>query len=455
MSRRTQPKQFLRLVGKETMLQQAARRAAAIRGAALPLVICHADHRFMVADQMYQATIRPGTILLEPCSRHTAPAAALAALHLIGRDPEAIMLLLPADHVIGDTAAFTAAVEIARQAAGQGHLVAFGIVPDRPETGYGYIKRGMELEGVSSAYSVDTFVEKPDLDSATRYVTSGNYLWNSGMFALPASLYLAELERLRPDVLLACRSAVEAGDQDRDFFRIGAHAFESCPFVSIDYAVMEHTDKGMVVPTSADWSDLGTWHALWEAEEKDASGNVIKGRALIEDSHNSYVYCDNGSIVAAVGLQGMVVVATKDAVLVAPRSRAEDVSTLVQKMTEQDAPEVADPPVMPRPWGTYENLDISDGFRVKRITVKPGGRLSLQRHRHRSEHWVVVKGTAHVTVGDEVSTLTEDKSIYIPVHEIHRLENLSDQLLELIEVQFGDYLGEDDIERLEDVYARD
>ena len=452
LSRELYPKQLLRLVAERTMLQETVARTEGLPGLAPPIVICNENHRFMVAEQLRELGTAPQAIVLEPQGRNTAPAAAIAALLVSGgADADPVLLVLPADHVITDVPAFQAAVAVGRVAAESGSLVTFGVVPDRAETGYGYIRRGA---GPGPAFSVGEFVEKPDSATARGYVESGEYYWNSGMFMFRASAYLAELGRYAPAMLAACRAALAAAGRDLDFLRLPAQEFASCPSDSIDYAVMERTDRAVVVPLAAGWSDVGSWAALADALPRDAEGNVTAGDVLTEDSSGCYLH-STSRLVAAVGLRDHVVVETKDAVLVAPRDRVQDVKELVAELKARGRYETSLHREVYRPWGSYDSIDSGDRFQVKRLIVNPGATLSLQLHHHRAEHWVVVTGTAKVTRGDEVFTLSENESTYIPIGARHRIENPGKIPLHIIEVQSGTYLGEDDIVRFEDRYGRD
>lgn len=455
MSRAHYPKQLLPLAGVQTMLQATAGRVAASATYGAPLIIANNDHRFIVAEQLHAVGIKPRAIVLEPVGRSTAPAAAIAALQLIETAPDAIMALLPSDHVVTDETAFTAAMEIAAKAAAGGALVTFGIKPDKPETGYGYIRQGAAMNGQENVRQVAEFVEKPDLGTAETYLRVGDFLWNSGMFVLGAQTYLDELARLAPEMLAACRKAFEVSYADLDFLRLDPETFGACPSDSIDYAVMEKTDRAAVVPVDIGWNDVGGWPALWDLADKDADGNALLADALLQDVRNSYFRADDGRLIAAIGIEDTIVVSTADAVLVTRRDRAGDVKDIVEKLKAAGRHEAIHHRRVFRPWGDYNDIDEDERFRVKRIIVKPGGILSLQKHKHRSEHWVVVKGTAVVTRGEEVSELNENQSTYIPKGVVHRLENKGDEPLHLIEVQVGDYVGEDDIVRLEDTYGRD
>ena len=454
LSRSQHPKQLLPLTGgEESLLQATARRAAGLDGAAPPLVIANEAHRFVIAEQLREVGVTPSALLLEPAGRNTAPAAALAALRLAEEDSEAVLALLPADHLIRDGAAFARAMATAREAAAKGWLVAFGIAPDRPETGYGYIKLGTALEAPKGAAQIACFVEKPDRATAETYLACGDFLWNSGIFVARADVLLKELERLQPELLAACRDALDSSRADLDFLRLGEAAFLRMQGISFDHAVMEHCKRAAVVACDIGWSDLGAWPALWEVGDKDGADNVIQGAAIALDSHGNYLRSEQGMI-ATLGVNNLIIISMKDAVLVIPQERANETGKLTEAALSQELPQASAPLVVHRPWGTYEDIDAGPGFRVKRIVVKPRGRLSLQRHRHRSEHWVVVRGRATVTRGEESLILEANQSTYIPVGETHRLENTEAEPLHLIEVQCGAYVGEDDIERLEDVYKR-
>ena len=453
MSRTHYPKQFLPLVGDNSLLQQAASRVPQDAGFAAPLVIANEEHRFLIAEQLREIGGTPQALLLEPVGRNTAPAVCVAALRLAERDPAALMLVTPSDHKIDDVPAFLAAIERAAEAARAGFLVTFGVTPERAETGYGYIERGKKLGAAHGAFAVARFVEKPDAATAARYVKSGEFFWNSGIFLFPAALYLSELERLRPEMLTACREALAAARSDDDFVRLDKAAFADCPADSIDYAVMEHTERAAVVPVTMGWSDLGSWDALWESAARDADKNALVGNVIAEDTHGSYIRSEAG-LVAALGVKDMVVVATQDAVMLAPRERAQDVRSLVARLVKDERSEAETLPIVYRPWGSYQTLHAGHRVQVKHIVVKPGGKLSLQMHYHRAEHWVVVQGTAKVRRGDDEIMLTEDQSTYIPLGTQHRLENPGKIPLHVIEVQSGAYLDEADIVRFEDTYGR-
>jgi mannose-1-phosphate guanylyltransferase/mannose-6-phosphate isomerase len=453
MSRTFYPKQLLPLVGETSLLQQAAARVAEAPGFAAPLVIANEEHRFIIAEQLREIDVAPQGLLLEPVGRNTAPAACVAALWLTERDPEALMLLMPSDHAIADEAAFLAAVETAAAAARGGALATFGIAPERPETGYGYIERGTPLGDIECAFAVARFVEKPDLAAAERYIAAGDYFWNSGIFLFPAAMYLSELKRLRPEMVAACRAALKGARSDEDFVRLDKQAFADCPSDSIDYAVMEHTEHAAMVTVRMGWSDLGSWDTLWTMADKDEAGNTLIGNIVAEDARNCYLRSEAG-LVAALGVEDLVVVATEDAVMLAPRDRAQEVRRLVARLVKENRSEADALPRVHRPWGSYQTVHAGHRVQVKHIMVKPGGKLSLQMHHHRAEHWVVVQGTARVRRGDEEIILTEDQSTYIPLGTAHRLENPGKIPLHLIEVQSGAYLGEDDIVRFEDHYGR-
>ena len=450
VSRESHPKQFLALAGELTMLQETLRRTSGLEAAA-PIVVCNEEHRFMVAEQLRQLDLQPSALILEPQGRNTAPALALAALQAVTLDPESILLVLPADHLITDVEAFIAAVEKSLPLAVEGRLMTFGVVPTAPETGYGYIKCGSGL--ADDLFELERFVEKPDAAVAQDYMESGGYLWNSGMFLLRAQTYLDELDKRAPDILSCCEQAMRAATVDMYFVRPDAQLFERCPSDSIDYAVMEKTDAGAVVSLNCGWSDVGAWSALWEVAERDADGNVFRGDVIIDNCRGSY-FRSESRLVAATGVENLVVVETADAILIADRDNVQDVKRIVTALKQGRRSEATLHRRVYRPWGCYESLITSERFQVKRIVVNPGQRLSLQMHHHRAEHWIVVKGTAEVTCEDKVFMLAEDESTYIPLGHKHRLGNPGHIPLEIIEVQSGAYLGEDDIVRFEDVYGR-
>ncbi|WP_313252259.1 mannose-1-phosphate guanylyltransferase/mannose-6-phosphate isomerase [Stenotrophomonas sp.] len=447
LSREAYPKQFLPLTGERTMLQATWLRVADI-AAHPPIVVANESHRFVAAEQLQQAGTAPSAILLEPIGRNTAPAIAAAALEARRNGDDPLLLVLPSDHLINDIARFHQAIAQAAAIAEQGKLVTFGIQPTAPETGYGYIKA---VAG-DGPRAIERFVEKPDLATAETYVASGEYYWNSGMFLFRASRYLEELERLQPQILAACRTAWEKARRDTDFIRLDADAFKASPSDSIDYAVMEKTGDAAVVPLDAGWSDVGSWTALRDVSEQDADGNAHRGDLIAIDCRNTFAYGDR--LIAMVGLEDVIVVETNDAVLVGKSDRMQEVKDVVAQLKADGRSEATWHRKVYRPWGAYDSIDHGERFQVKRITVKPGGTLSLQMHHHRAEHWIVVSGTAEVTRGDEVLLLTENQSTYIPLGVTHRLRNPGKLPLELIEVQSGSYLGEDDIVRFEDTYGR-
>lgn len=456
LSRGLYPKQLISLVDRHTMLQNTILRLDGVDGADKPVVICNDEYRFMVAEQLRQIDTEANSIILEPVGRNTAPALAVAAIRAMQTGDDPVLLILPADHHIQLTAEFRRVIESGHAYARAGRLITFGIVPDKPETGYGYIKMGDPLPsagGGATAVRIAAFVEKPDLATARRYVASKAYCWNSGMFMFRASQVVKELERFVPDILAACRNAIDEGRADLDFFRLDKTAFAACPSDSIDYAVMEKTDSGAMLPLAAGWNDLGSWEALWQVGEKDDLDNVVKGDVVLHDVGDSYLHAEH-RLVAAVGLKDHIVVETSDAVMISPRNRVQDVKGLVDQLKSQNREETRTHKRVYRPWGTVDQLVAGNRFQVNRITVKPGGALSLQRHFNRSEHWIVVRGSAQVTKGDEQLLLKEDSSTYISAGMAHRLENPGKIPLELIEVQTGGYIGEDDITRLEDLYGR-
>jgi mannose-1-phosphate guanylyltransferase/mannose-6-phosphate isomerase len=450
VSREAHPKQFLPLAGELSMLQETLQRTAGLEASA-PVVVCNEEHRFMVAEQFRQVDLKANALILEPEGRNTAPAVALAALQAIETDPDAVLLVLPADHLIQNVPAFVAAVGKALPLAQAGQLMTFGVVPTQPETGYGYIKCGVRIQ--DDLYALERFVEKPDLAVAGEYVASGDYLWNSGMFLLGAKDYLEELQSFAPEMLGACRQAMAGASMDLDFVRPEKDAFLSCPSDSIDYAVMEKTKLGAVVSLDCGWSDVGAWSALWEVASRDSQGNASVGDIILDNCSNSY-FRSESRLIAATGVENLVVVETADAVLVADRDKVQDVKRIVSRLKEAGRSEALLHQKVYRPWGSYESLVTADRFQVKRIVVNPGATLSLQMHHHRAEHWIVVHGTAEVTCEDKVFMLAEDESTYIPLGHKHRLGNPGRIPLELIEVQSGAYLGEDDIVRFEDVYGR-
>jgi mannose-1-phosphate guanylyltransferase / mannose-6-phosphate isomerase len=450
LSREMYPKQLLALTSKFTMLQDTVTRLASIPGAKPPIVVCNEAHRFTVAEQIRALDLQPASILLEPSGRNTAPAVALAALAALAIDAEAILVVAPADHVIRDVKGFQQAASVAAGYAEQGKLVTFGIVAHAPETGYGYIRRG---EGPGPVYPVAQFTEKPPIDVAQQFVASGDYYWNSGMFVFKASRYLAELAAFAPDILAASTAAFKAAKTDLDFVRIDKDEFAKCRSESIDYAVMERTKDALVLPLDVGWSDVGSWSSLFDALPADEEGNVLQGDVMVHDTHDCYVH-STSRLVAAVGMDDHIIVETKDAILVAPKDRVQDVKDLVGMIRKSGRSESSLHREVFRPWGSYDSIDNGERFQVKRLSVKPGGVLSLQMHHHRAEHWIVVQGTARITRNDETFLLSENESTYIPIGATHRIENPGKVALHLIEVQSGSYLGEDDIVRFEDNYGR-
>ncbi|MFW3616923.1 mannose-1-phosphate guanylyltransferase/mannose-6-phosphate isomerase [Billgrantia antri] len=449
LSRQLNPKQFLSLTDDRSMLQATLGRLEGIPHAE-PILICNEEHRFLAAEQMRQLGRAPD-ILLEPMGRNTAPAIALAALHALNREEDPMLLVLAADHLIQRVDVFHQAIETALPLAAAGRLVTFGIVPTHAETGYGYIQRGSNLE--PQGFEVAGFVEKPDRQTAEDYVASEAYFWNSGMFLFRANRYLDELQLHAPEILTACHQALQEGQRDLDFIRIGAEAFAACPEDSIDYAVMEKTDSAAMVSLDAGWSDIGSWSALWDVSNKDSDDNVLHGDVLAEATSHTLVHADH-RLVATVGVENLVVVETKDAVLVAHKDKVQDVKQVVARLKAAGRSEHLNHREVYRPWGVYDSVDNGMRYQVKRITVKPGAKLSVQMHHHRAEHWVVVSGTAKVTNGDKSYLVAENESTFIPIGQVHALENPGRIPLELIEVQSGSYLGEDDIVRFEDRYGR-
>ncbi len=476
LSREKYPKQLLPLMGTDSLLQATVRRVDGIAGfdMAPPMVVCNEEYRFVIAEQL-RLLGKPGTIVLEPCGRNTAPALTLSALAAIKNDSDPVLLVMPADHVITNIAAFQSVVSQGARLAFDGAVVTFGITPDAPETGYGYIQSGAAYTrkaGTSGtpdagARLMARFVEKPDLATAQGYLAAGSYLWNSGLFMLRASVWLSAMKACRPDILAACENAWQQGSTDGEFVRVGKEAFAQCPSDSIDYAVMERIAAGsaksdvnapvlpigVVLPLSAGWSDVGAWDALWQVLPKDASGNVSQGDVLLQDCENTLALSE-GRLIACVGVSDLVVVETADAILVAHKDKTQDVKKIVDRLKQQGRSEGIIHRKVFRPWGWYDGVDAGDRFQVKRIVVKPGGTLSLQMHHHRAEHWIVVSGTARVTCGEKAFLLSENQSTFIPLGTTHRLENPGRVALEMIEVQSGSYLGEDDIVRFEDVYGR-
>ncbi len=451
LSRQLNPKQFLSLGKSEfSMLQNSINRLNGINSSP-PIVICNEDHRFIAAEQLRQLGFEKTTILLEPVSRNTAPAIALAALHTLKNYKDATLLVLAADHHIENVDLFHHAIQEALHLAANGLLVTFGIKPTHPETGYGYIAKGTQIS--DSGFSVKEFVEKPDITTARDYLRSGDFLWNSGMFMFKASQLISELETHHPQILNSCKLAIDNSVIDLNFVRVEKEAFTSCPDISIDYAVMEKTNSAAMVTLDAGWSDIGSWSALWDISQKNIDGNALKGDTLTEQTKNTYVHADS-RLVATVGIENLVIIETKDAVLVAHKDNVQDVKKIVDQLKSASRPEHILHREVYRPWGAYDSIDTGDRYQVKRITVQPGAKLSVQMHHHRAEHWIVVSGTAKVTNGEKTYLVTENQSTYIPIGQIHALENPGVIPLELIEVQSGSYLGEDDIVRLEDKYGR-
>ncbi len=451
LSRELSPKQFIPLNGTLSLMEQTLERCQSLIGAVDPILVCNEAHRFMVAEQLRSLQLTSSSIILEPVGRNTAPAVAVAAFSAVQQDKDAVMLIMPADHAIRDVDAFAASVDQGLAQAQAGKLVTFGIVPESPETGYGYIRRGGKE--IAGCFDIAEFVEKPPLDVAEQYVASGDYYWNSGMFLLGAQVYLDELEALSPEMYTQAKASFDNAKCDMDFVRLDVEAFELCPDDSIDYAVMEKTAKGMVVPLSCGWNDVGAWSSLWDVNEKNEQGNVTKGDVIAHQTNNSYIH-SSSRLVTTLGVDNLVVVETADALLVASKDKVQDVKSIVNALKASQRDEVHAHNKVYRPWGSYESLVVTERFQVKRIIVSPGAQLSLQLHHHRAEHWIIVSGTAEVTCGETISMLSEDQSTYIPLGTKHRLMNPGVIPLELIEVQTGSYLGEDDIVRFDDVYGR-
>jgi len=449
LSRAAYPKQLMPLVGENSLLQETIQRVSNPKQFAAPVLICNDDHRFLVAEQLRAIDCKAEAIVLEPVGRNTGPAVAAAALMA---KPESLLLILPSDHYIVDAAKFRAAIVIAAKAAEAGSLVTFGIKPTAPETGYGYIRRG-EAAVTKGAFKVAAFVEKPDAPTAEKYLAAGEYLWNSGMFLFRADRFLAELQKFEPAMLAAVKEAVAGAARDLDFIRLAKDSFAKATSKSIDYAVMEKTKDAAVVPADMGWTDVGSWAALWDVAERDSQGNALIGDVIAADVTNSYIRSES-RLVTAVGLDNIVLIETVDAVMAVARDRAQDIRLIVDKLQKAERGERLAHRRVYRPWGSYETVDIDEGFQVKRLVVNPGARLSLQKHARRAEHWVVVRGTARVTRDRDVYDLHANQSTYIPLGAVHRLENPGKEILHLIEVQSGDYLGEDDIVRLEDNYGR-
>ncbi|WP_079200939.1 mannose-1-phosphate guanylyltransferase/mannose-6-phosphate isomerase [Pseudomonas sp. CC6-YY-74] len=452
LSRKQFPKQFLALTGEDTLFQQTIKRLA-FDGMQAPLLVCNKEHRFIVQEQLQSQQLESQALLLEPFGRNTAPAVAIAAMKLLAEGRDELLLVLPADHVLENQQAFQDALALGSKAAEKGEMVLFGIPAVRPETGYGYIKSIADPLLPKGVIRVQSFVEKPDEARARTFVESGDYFWNSGMFLFRASRYLEELKKHDADIYDTCLLALERSEVEDDVVNIDAATFACCPDNSIDYSVMEKTTHACVVPLDAGWNDVGSWSSIWDVHDKDTNGNVTKGDVMVHDSRNCLVH-GNGKLVSVIGLDDIVVVETKDAMMVAHRDHVQDVKTVVNQLNEQGRSETQNHCEVYRPWGSYDSVDMGGRFQVKHISVKPGATLSLQMHHHRAEHWIVVSGTAEVTCDDKVFLLTENQSTYIPMTAVHRLSNPGKIPLEIIEVQSGSYLGEDDIERLEDVYGR-
>jgi mannose-1-phosphate guanylyltransferase len=449
-SRAALPKQFLALTSNNTMLQDTILRLPENANQA-PMLICNEDHRFLAAEQLRTANISHSGIVLEPVGRNTAPAIAVAAMLAMQNGEDPLLLVLAADHLIGDHAAFASAIDSAQQLASNNKLVTFGIVPTEPHTGYGYIKAGSKLD---QGYAVEEFVEKPDTATAQSYLDGKKHFWNSGMFMFKASVYLNELKQFNPEIFAACERAIAQTESDLDFIRINKEAFEQCPDDSIDYAVMEKTQSACMVPLDANWSDVGSWSSLWETfENKDENGNAITGDVMLEGVNNSYINSEE-RLISVIGLDDVVVVETKDAVMVANRNKVQDIKKVVNRLKAENRSEFQFHREVFRPWGSYDSIGNGERYQVKSIKVKPGEKLSVQMHHHRAEHWIVVSGTANVTIGENTQLVTENESVYIPIGEVHALENPGKIELELIEVQSGGYLGEDDIVRFSDRYGR-
>jgi mannose-1-phosphate guanylyltransferase/mannose-6-phosphate isomerase len=455
LSRAMYPKQFIRFshTQPQSFLSSTLLRLPASAGFAEPVIIGNNDHRFLIEDETRRAGVTPRAVILEPVARNTAPAIAVAALFVARRDPGGVLVVMPSDHVIRDEAGFLAAVARAGSVARSGQLVLFGITPAGPHTGYGYIRRGEPLAGFPGTYGVAAFAEKPDAAKAERYLASGEYAWNSGIFVFRARDFLDELSRLEPDILKAARTALDLAKEDLGFLRLDAEAFAAAPAISVDYAVMERTGRAAVLPVDVGWSDVGSWSSLWELTPRDAQGNAVEGDALLEETRDCYVHSER-ALVSTIGVKDLVIVDTPDALLVADRARAQDVSGLVARLRRDKRREPEQHLRSYRPWGYFEQLSLGPRFQVKLLHVKPGGKLSMQMHHHRSEHWVVVHGTAKVTIGGQDKLVRENESVYITATQWHRLENPGRTPLEMIEVQIGSYLGEDDIVRSDDIYHR-
>jgi mannose-1-phosphate guanylyltransferase/mannose-6-phosphate isomerase len=450
LSRMLHPKQFIKLIGETTLFQEAVLRLPKSIGD--PLVICNEEHRFLAAEQLRQINRSSSSIILEPIGKNTAPAIALAALKLTKSNENVILLVLSADHLIQDVEKFHQAIESVKKQAEKDKLVTFGIVPNKVEMGYGYIKGDVSQD--EDYYNIDEFVEKPDYKTAQKYVDSGKYFWNSGMFMFKASVYLDELEKYEPEILNACKKSYQNAYHDLDFIRLNEEEFLSCPSQSIDYAVMERTKNAVMVSLDVAWNDVGSWSALWDSQPKDKNNNLVVGDVILNKVNNSYIHSASKRLVSAIGVSDLIIVDTEDAILVTSKDHVQYIKNIVEQIKDSNRPEFDQHRVVFRPWGYYDSIDNGNGFQVKRILVNPGAKLSLQKHGHRAEHWVVVKGKAQVTCGKKTFQLIENQSTYIPLGEVHRLENIGSIPLEIIEIQTGDYLGEDDIIRIEDEYDR-
>ncbi len=456
LSRSMYPKQFIRFFSGQnsSFLQAALMRLNADQGFAPPILLCNNDHRFLVREELDRAGIKPRAIILEPVGRNTAPAIAVAALAALRENPGAVLAVMPSDHVVRDEARFVEGVKRAAKVAATGRLVLFGIKPTEAHTGYGYIKQGTPLEGFNGgAYAVEAFFEKPDRATAEKYLASGGYFWNSGIFVLSARTYLEEIARLEPHILEAARGALAKATDDLGFVRLDKTAFAASPNISIDYAVMEKTLTAAMLPLDVGWNDVGSWSSLWEIAPRDEKGNYIHGEAVLEDTQGCYVHTEK-SIVSTIGVKDLVIVDTPDALLVADKNRTQDVSKIVQRLKQSNRKEQEQHLRNYRPWGYFETLNVGPRFQVKLLHVKPGGKLSMQMHHHRSEHWIVVQGTAKIVIGDIEKLVRENESVYIFATQWHRLENPGKVPVEIIEVQIGSYLGEDDILRTDDIYHR-
>lgn len=449
LSRKNKPKQFLNLFGEYSLFQDTLGRLSGLTGLEAPIIVCNDDHRFMVAEQLQEIAISDAEIILEPCARNTAPAIVIAALQALSHGNDPLMLVLAADHIIQDNKAFHQAIKQAEIEAHKGHLVTFGIIPDSPHTGFGYI----EAQDKKTPTNVIAFVEKPDLIRAQQYLDSGHHYWNSGMFMFKASTILQEIERYSPEMLASCKQALESAELDLDFIRLDKTKFQTCPSNSLDYTVMEKTEKAVVIPLDAGWSDVGSWSSLWDNHDKDQNNNVLIGDVIVDKVTNSYIHAEH-RLVSVLGVDNIVVVETPDAIMVANKDQAENIKTIVAQLQNTHRQEATLHRKCYRPWGYYDSIDAGQRFQVKRISVNPGASLSLQLHHHRAEHWIVVTGTAEVTCGEKITLVSENQSTFIPLGTKHRLHNPGRVPLEIIEVQSGTYLSEDDIVRFEDNYNR-